>query len=514
VNEPGRTPLLTELRFAPRLAWLVGTLGGGFVLGLTAAFAGVITTYLARRGCADCFCVVLSHGSTTHKIVFGYLAELNHGPFQMLGVLLLLPLAGWLVEMVNDELKVLSARGRFFRWAAAGRPEPYPEGVVEIGNLNRRWFIWLAPLAFLIALAVVSLESLQYDAQHVGWVQAEFFESWSRAKSLDTLGNENFRKAAMERLLAVQEEKTKNRGNASQTAQMRPAISIVPKPKDIQASVLRREPGSQRTGWTRPFVVVALALQALSVGYFIWLGFKLLFLFGLVYHMVRACRIAAETDEAFLAQLATCPEMDDHDTTKKMPNSANTPENVAAPESGVRRTGLLLVVDCFDKKERFGLKVFDRIYDLALVLLTIGATTLLLGALANLPRGTGLLEGGFFVMLLVSVPSLGIVLAPAILLNKQTLDVCAKVRERLSKLIAPGSTVSTKCQKCLDLAEEQTAWPRGDWLFKVLGLAIVMLFIIWGTLNLGIKGVEADAFSKLVFAIAEGLPQRLCQICD
>lgn len=510
MNERHGAPLLTELRLAPWLAWLVGTLGGGFALGVTAAVAGAIAIYLARLGCADCFCITLTHDSTTLKIVFGYIAELNHGPFQMLGVPILLPLAGWLLEMVHHELKVLAARGRFFRWSAAGSPEPIGDGLAEIGRLNRRWFTWLTPLAFLVPFAVVSLvESRSYNAEHVGWVQAEFFGAWSGAGTLDALGNENFRRAAGARLRALEEAKSKDPGNQARATKEETAASVAGTPEAVKVSLVRREPGTQRNRWTRPFVALALALQALSVGYFAWLGLKLLFMFGLVYYLVRGCRLAAEFDDAFLRRLATCP-------AKNTPNAAEEDRGYdAPPKSGVqpRSPRLLLFVDCFDQKERFGLKVFDRVYDLALVLLAIGATTLLLSALANLPRGTGLLEGGLFVMLLVYVPSVAMALAPAILLNSETLNVGHRVRERLAQENAAGANVSPEYQECLDLASEQTAWPRGDWMFKVLGSAIVSLFVLWGALTLAIK-VDADTYGKLVYAIAEGLPQRLCQICE
>lgn len=203
---------------------------------------GAIVTWLSFRVDAACIAVSIANTNrpTEHEWLFyGYVAELGHAAWAMVGAAISLFLLGTYLKRVMLYLREAERRGRLVVDGSEGAPASV---LATFAARNRRIFRLLTPALLVAAFGIVAVgESASWNARSFGWVQARAAASLegSTLAELDV------------GVLPLEER-------------------ICPSRDQCEIAEVRGGPRStSQRRWYLVFVVAALALQAM----FVFIGF-------------------------------------------------------------------------------------------------------------------------------------------------------------------------------------------------------------------------------------------------
>jgi hypothetical protein len=343
--DAGLNPLISELPSSVQGWW--ARRSSGFVGALLSMLWGCASLILSIAARAACVRVVwVAGGARTHEMVYGYAVEPNAGLWYVFGASVCF-LTGYAILEAGATGLARTASLSSLEEPAAG-----PAGAVRtIAALNRRYFRYTTPLIIVLAVSFVAVPELAFRRSHAfGWVQADLAGE-QVGKRYDEL------------------KRAGRVGDLGAVAGLCETCEITVR------AVYNTTAGFQRPSgpWFAVFLIIALTHQIVFVAFLLWMGMKILFLFGVL----------------SMALL------------------------------GDRRVGLRLVPDFQDKDDyRFGLGRLDNVYYGILVLAAAGSVGVFLQAAANVSKGTYFWSGdpapaliGQAVTLLATLTLLAVALA-------------------------------------------------------------------------------------------------------
>jgi hypothetical protein len=335
-----------------------------------------------------------------------------------------------------------------------------------IRSSNRRIFrIWMWVSVILAALVVLPAETLSFNKGNFGWVQSVFAPKWSNA-SLAELGMKTIPYAVTEPLGLT---------NATAATTALGSIRI----NNIHGGTFSSE--QRRLFYL--FLVVSLGFQIFFFAIGFWVVGKLIFILYLLFQGFSN----ADQDKSH---------------------------------------GLRLNLNFRDKGKRFGLRVFDTVYDNALGMIAVGSLAFTLQQLSNTAKGTmfGVFERapfyGHLVGLLIAAGLFALVmLFPGLFFMRHAVAARNRESNRLEseivrlrgKLKAANTSEDVKAIKeeidsseaDLDVTQQQSPWPSDDWWFRgLLVLILAFLFLI----PLGLMETAGSWAKPLVDFCSQKLP--------
>lgn len=473
LGAPRRSPEAPDL--APLYSELPGSvpvkrfLSNGLLVGGIVALLSIVAVALSRSNGAGCMqAIARAHGRVT-PILFGYIAEPNHGIYQVFVASLFVALSLRFVDNFETFLVQFAQNGKlYFR---SDDPKVVPEDAVTfIARTNRKVFRYgFAPVALAIAAVVFVGEYTSRPTDRLGWVQAERVQALNGRHPI-----QDFAPAAHLADLPAFEGHCAN---------------DEPCELELRGGV----PPKSRASF-EVFLVIALSAQALYLIVTAWVVVKNMMVLGLLWWAL---------------------------TVRQPPLGASGPTPMDRSLSN--RLGrwlfgwllrnpsrwLRLQLDFDDDKYRFGLRPLDPAYTNGMWLLLIAGVGTMLGFLSNLAKGSRFLamhesDGSFHLDLLgqVILPILfaasGIVLPllPGIIL----LRLAARQRDRLLEELAsqeqrtPPGELKGKIAKRAQLVRDQKAWPSQSVLFWFQFVTLIFLAFLGAFLPLTIAGIGHPVF--------------------
>jgi hypothetical protein len=430
------SPLFSEFP-ASWTRFSVGPLGAfGVMLALALA-----ALWLSRHAGAHCMRAV-AEGDATGVTYFGYVAELNHGPFQLIGAPLFVALSLRFVQSWNSFLVQTTGRGTLYLKTRNVSERPR-RALEQISSWNRRLFRWgFLPVALFVASVILVGEALGRDRFVLGWVQADH--------------------------VAEQAGVRKPLASYPRSAELRRVPAFRAACSSFEQCTVLVEGGvpPERALSFRLFLAVALVAQVLFLIVVVWVIWKLLFVL-----MVLWSALTSRSSPVG----ATRPSALDR-------SWSNT---VGRALFGSSRSWLRVKLDFDDRRNRFGLAALDPAYTAGMWLLLLGALGTTFGFLSNFAKATRfrgststdllgqVILPTLFLLSMVALPGIPatVVLRLAARLRERLLETLQRQRGRLS----PGQAVAQEIEDRIERAERQTAWPQHNRLFYAqMGLLAVL----------------------------------------
>jgi len=439
----------------------------GYVM-LWASLAWLLGAYAG----ANCIQLTFTYGSKSAPLLFGYCAELNHGPFNLLGLPVFLYLVHGTLDAAEAGFQQLRAGNRLTRGGSGTKAFEW------IRAVNRRFFRVWTWTSLVFALVIIGKgESMSNNQYTFGWVQARFDSSW-RGVPLTDLKMNGVPNAVAEPLGLTNSA-------AAAAAVTNGSVRIA----QAHAFGGSNTPSQRAIGYV--FLVVALGLQGFFLATGFWVIGKLVFIFLLLFGGFR--------------------NADQGDSQ-----------------------GLKLELNLRDPGRRFGLRMFDAVYDNALGMIAVGSLAFTLQHISNTAKGTtfGLFEHAPFFGQLISLVLLAglfmlVLLFPGMLFmrhaNGARNDECQRLEKELAALREQIKAKKSKASRQsleairqeiagleaeLNLAQDQTPWPANDVFRGLLGLIAGLLILI----PLGLPEEAANYGKPLNDYCCQQLPQKLCQL--
>lgn len=472
--EPSRNgnPFLSELQTFPRLRRWVSSTTGPIGISAISFIAALISLILSERSGTKCMSLDLgtAAGHSTHRVVFGYWGELNHGPFQLFIAPIFIYLVFRFLFYTESAIRQLSAR----RLRVVNLDEnTTAQGPIDIiSTINRRLFKWITPIICIIAFSVVIVgEWASRDRLALGWVQADHV--YRLARRVQSNHNES--------PLTIQDLEKEGANGLLPSADRLCMLQGV-KSSDCKIFINRVQGGTtdEQRGIFLAFLTWSLLLQASFISFAVWAVSKILLLFLLL-------------TEAF---------------SNRIPTTSPTVRPIAPRILNALRqakdTAIRIDLDFKDEGRRFGLRSFDRVYTNALLLVLIGAIGSALSFMNNFVKNTEFITIGrqaewiFVGQVFLSALTLqGLALIPtipAIILLRKASTQREEELYRLERQLANEHEIMEaahdeaaveqsqlrigKLQRYKLLADEQTAWPnRNTWFWPLFAASIVFFLV-------------------------------------
>ncbi len=540
-------PWLSEFDGIPWVKRQLQTSPGLMAFGFAIlAFIPLILSYAVR---ADCMLVQIRVDGIDHEAVniyFGYLAELNHGLFYLIGV----PLFIWLGLFFIDQIKDAFARMYDQRMIEIhtdgppggrgdGRPVYLSRLNQELAYLNRPVFfavLVLGPLGWGMYNFCKELPGV--DKEMFGWVQAAKIHQLNGRK-LGGLASWNIKK--LDPLLIARDTLTNAQQATDQSQQTRPAGSSPPSYTFLSdgkrqqlirkygpiVTVIRapkpdRKDGSTFAGQTQltVFLYAALVVASLSHAIITWIALKAIFVVGiLIYAWWVPTYRGNQTYEAYRGWSGHFVE---------------TIFGVVFRILGLWFRTFKRPIACFrvcihvdDPVKRFGLRDLDTVFNLFLVMGALGSVILVCSHVSNVAKGTSFLtthdpmfSGQLVVAAAVAIPVSVICFFPMAGIWR----IAHRARAlRLNGLAVEIGDAAQRghVKKMRELEQEKEAvransvWPIKDRSnLAIAGFCLALfLFAVPFQIVQEVAGGPSGAV-KPVLSIAEQLPRALYRFVD
>jgi hypothetical protein len=445
-------PLLSEFEGLPVLRRLtVGRLALGWIVLLVFVWAALATLFawLAHANCVTQ--TFRGPKDEIFPVVFGYWAELNHGPYHLIGVPLVMIFSAWFIQQTSDALEALTHGRNANLYLTSGEGNETPSK--RIGKHNQRIFRVILPMSFLLsAYTVYTNEYGTYDAKHIGWVQApKFGDKWS------AMDGQSINEIVFELPRHLEHFRSEDPQKAS-------GIWLVHSRRGCAI-------GPRGDRFAYPFLTLALGHQILSYALGMWIAAKMLFV--LIVFFVVFCRIDQEHAQ-----------------------------------------GLRIRLKFHDEEKRFGLGSLDEVYDNALIVVFLAAIGVLLQFQNSFKDTASALQDQGQLARFLSFAIPGIVVGAFVLLPVFAFAVLVSNAKRKEHLRLIGEFDGAQTEAHRDIVEErvrllrkQRTWPRDDKQFYGLVILIITLIIF---IPMGMADVGPKWVGQAIRVVTKELPASLC----
>lgn len=431
----------------------------GFVLFIGFIAGGIAALILGRMSHANCMSITVASttptGARIMNIDFGYVVELSHGLFYVAGVPLFALLSFYLLYHANSALRQLAA-GQNITTISHEPSSPAP--LTLIADRNRRLFTSKSLLLSVVAIPLVVVFGGELTSLHdrtIGWVQAPHI---SELKSL---------------LLSS----TKIKG-----INLTPVCGETPcDPRIIETHGGPREPREHVYFWI--FLVLQLFIQSAFIALALWVAVKLIFILNQLAEALQSAYLTLDGRAPF--EVLGRPPRPAITWTQKLLAKLNLHKIKQNPKHS--RNLLKLDLQFNDRgAKRFGLACLDTVYDTGLMMGFVIAIALCLQRTSNLAKGTTFwtdhnykLIGQLLTLAASPVLLVAILAAPAMIFFYYTYRAKSTTLVNLKTKYAPSPTLEQSDE--IELARQQSPWPKGDWAFYVLvSLTVVTLLLPFG----------------------------------
>lgn len=465
-------PFLTEWDSLPWLRKVFPEPTRPLALAAISAVCGVVVAMLSGMVGANCMRAGLSAASNqryTIDIVFGYWAELNHGPYQIFVVPIFVFLVFSFLNYTSHALRTLASGRRLMVTSPDGHTRT-ADPIAEIGSRNRAIFRRIVPL--VISATFIFLFATEYGGisrMTFGWVQSE---------SVYQLGQ----RVAMNPVLLSDFEENGKVGFIPSTYTLCDGASE--KPSEgcrVQVSFLSGGTPPDHHFYFHVFLFLALVLQASFLSLAFWAVFKIAYVFAVLFESFTDDSLRSDSNSWLQRVLWSL-------------------------QSRLRLNRLHLLrmrLDYLDLDHRFGLKEFDVVYVRAMLLLLAGGAGGALSFMNNFAKGTRAVRpdigvewallGQLMVPSLVLMAIAMIPTIPAVVLLRMAIEGQYKkldeLNVQLAVLQAEGASEdrTNVIHKRIKLVRKQKAWPRRNQAFWPL---LFFVFVMFG-LSIGIPAMAA-----------------------
>lgn len=442
--------------------------------------------------------------SQAASLTFGFLGELNHGIFYLVGVPVLIFLS---LRFLTQSYNSISSLANMQQIRIDGEIENSSKAVVtgpdsEISRRNARVFVPIVMISVLLSFSIIFGTELPSQSKRVfGWVQGENYRKLHDAK-LNSLDGGPIPAAEAFALDKI------GKGGVNEVSQL--------PPKDYQAlrgQLVIRLPRELNAGPTKQnspsriafssFLYTALATESLAIAFLIWISLKAIF--------VAWFLISARWEGRFRGQALPI-----YKPLLCRSREALFPKALSARISFILNDG---------KRARYGLQDFDPMYNLFLIIGVTGSVVYLLGRVSNFSKGTSWISsqgsdfvGQLLIALLVSLPILAILFFPVMGIAAITYRAKKQVLLIIEQEIGQA-VLSLNDERRKQLTEEKeeirnnSVWPlRGKKNITVAStcLTLFMLAVPLRTIGEFINSND-NPIAKQVQTIGEKAPRLICR---